>query len=388
MNQSFAPRILLAGSIFLACGGKTLDLGRDLEPPEYAGPESGRGGAAPSGPTPVATHQYGGDALVLDESRVYWSTTGPAPSPDLPSNCWTCEESFVLRSCAKNDCAGTLVTYWRSPEYQVQIGVNQRAIYWIETKPGESTAAVLSCPLAGCDGRPTILISEISSWAMVVDDSNVYWLSTDATIFRCSVDGCRGNPAIVTQADGARVGITGILAATATHLYWAAQTNDRALSGRIMTMPKDGSAPARVVADGLHRPQSIAVDAQRVYFTEGYSFGSVKSCPLAGCTDSPAEIASQQRYPALLAVHGDRAYWFTTSLGPPSFWQRESGAYADLVSCHIRGCEGAPTVLATRESGPHALGVDPTHLYWTRYGETKTGPSGFYNDGAVMRMRR
>lgn len=99
-------------------------------------------------------------------------------------------------------------------------------------------------------------------------------------------------------------------------------------------------------------------------------------------------IASAQRYPALLAVAEDRAYWFTSTRGPPYFWRGESGALAQLVGCPISGCGPNPTVLVGDEVGPHGIGVDARHVYWTRYGEVVSRPNGNYNDGAVMRMRR
>jgi len=378
------------GSIFLGCGEKTLDLGRNVEPPEYAPPDPSDGNGMSDVPTWVATHQYGGDALLLDETRVYWSTSGAAPraAPQEDfATCWTCEESFVLRSCVKSDCARTLVTYWRSPTFRVQVGVNRTGIYWTETKLGQGIAAILTCPIAGCIGRPAIVISGVSSWALVVDDSYVYWLSTNSVLFKCDVNGCNQNPTIVGRAFNAGGTAPGVLAASATNLYWIDMTTGTSLTGAIMTIPKDGSEPPRVIADGLHRPQSLAVDAENVYFTESYSFGTVKRCPLAGCVGEPTVIASAQRYPTLLGVSGDRAYWFTFSNGPPTFSQGESGAFAQLVGCPISGCGPNPTVLMGDDTGPRGVGVDATHVYWTRYGKSVPGPNGFYNDGAVMRVR-
>jgi hypothetical protein len=271
--------------------------------------------------------------------------------------------------------------------YQVRIGVNHTGIYWTETKLGQGIAAILTCPIAGCVGRPAIVVSDIASWAMVVDDSFVYWLSIDSMLLKCGIDGCGQNPTVVARADNARVAGPGLLAASATHLYWAATTSGTNLTGAIMTVPKDGSEPPRVIADGLHLPQSLAVDTRNIYWTESYSFGTVKTCPLEGCVGEPTVLASNQRYPALLGVAGDRAYWFTSTQGSPSFWQGWMDG-AQLVTCPITGCGPNPTVLVGEEASPHGIGVDATHVYWTRYGIAVPGPNGSYNDGAVMRLRR
>jgi hypothetical protein len=381
MNQNayhLVRRILVGalGWVLLGCGSKTLDLGQDVGTPEYAPPDNGESDRPTTVPKWLAAHQYGCDALALDDTRVYWSTAaGPPPwRPDLAA------DAFVLRSCRKNDCAGTLVTYWQSQSSkQFQMTVNRTRVFWAESTYWGETTAILTCPIAGCDGRPAhFVVGGIETWALVADDSYVYWVS-DKALSKCPVEGCFDGPTLMTPAAG--LAGPGTLAASATHLYWSQQ-------GAIMTAPKDGSSPASVIADGLHAPRSITVDAHNVYWAENYSFGAVKSCPLTGCMGAPNVLASNQRYPALLKVSGDRAYWFTSLDGPSSFWASDATASTQLVECSVKGCGSGPTMLAGAQGGPHGIAVDATHVYWTLFGEQVFGPIGFFFDGAVMRLRR
>jgi len=88
------------------------------------------------------------------------------------------------------------------------------------------------------------------------------------------------------------------------NLYWSEAVS--ADSGVIKTVPKDGSAPARTLATNLHLPGDVAVGADRVYWAEQYSPGSIRSCPLAGCAGEPTSLASGLSYPRRLAVDGAR----------------------------------------------------------------------------------
>jgi hypothetical protein len=85
MNQNayHLVRPILVGAlgwVFLGCGSKTLDLGQDVGTPEYAPPDNGESDRSTMVPKWLAAHQYGCDALALDDTRVYWSTGRPPPA--------------------------------------------------------------------------------------------------------------------------------------------------------------------------------------------------------------------------------------------------------------------------------------------------------------------
>ena len=71
-------------------------------------------------------------------------------------------------------------------------GVN---VYW--TNYGGDT--VMSCNLAGCGGKPTVIAkSPLTPNAIATDGTNVYWATSNGmAILRCPVTGCGSNPPVV-----------------------------------------------------------------------------------------------------------------------------------------------------------------------------------------------
>jgi hypothetical protein len=371
-----------------ACGDNVLDLGQNPspEPPVVDGPRyatrdelAADESSEPGVPTVIATHQYGAMNLVIDETRVYWVTRdNPRTLPgQFP------KESSVVRSCAKADCAGTLITYaflQGLPEY---LAVNRTTVFWARSQAMFPADEIVACPIAGCDGPPKVIIKGVTLFSFQADDTHVYWQSHDATLLRCPVQGCAGLPELVVALN--EIGPQRAMTLDATHLYWL--TGNGALTeGRVATAPKDGSAAIRYIAEGLSMLRSIAVQGETVYFSEFYSGGWVKSCPVSGCGKAPTVLASSLDFPTLLDVDGDRAYWFQ-SIGD---WYGHPGqdAAADLMECPLEGCGSSPTVLATELHGPLALAVDATHFYWASSGERKLEGSNQYSDSAIKRMRR
>jgi len=128
--------------------------------------------------------------------------------------------------------------------------------------------------------------------------------------------------------------------------------------GDVIAIPKDKSSP-RIIAHGQHQPAAIALDGERVYWTNAYSLGTVASCPLAGCgSDEPAILATGQYMPTRLVVDDHNAYWLDAE-------QNEDGTGA-LMECPLAGCGDAPKVLAQNQytHGP-GLAIDDRHVYWT-----------------------
>jgi hypothetical protein len=332
-------------------------------------------------PTVIAARQYGCAALALDETRVYWSTQRPDPSAaDTP------EESDVVRSCEKNNCAATVVTYATSQPYVRDLVVDRTRVYWIGLPVHPSNSCIVACPIRGCDGPPTVIVQDVEAMGLVVDDLHVYWLSPGAGLLRCSLQGCQGPPMLVAATEVPyRTEGPGSISVDNTDVYWITRDPHPSELGSLMAVPKDGSLPPRAMVAGVHLPRQLAIGDGTIFWTEESMGGTVQSCPLTGCASEPVLIASQQAYPQSLAVGRESAYWLTSlDLGPLSFFA--GGWRGQLVECAITGCGASPSVLATEEGGPRAVAVDATHVYWTTHSEHTSSAGGF--DGAVKRMRR
>ena len=126
--------------------------------------------------------------------------------------------------------------------------------------------------------------------------------------------------------------------------------------------------PGIPLAAQKNAPLGIAVDDVAVYFTTtgGFDAGAsdaspflddtVERCTLSSCATAQV-LASNQAYPAGLAVVAGVVYWTNTSS-------------ATVSSCARDGCGGAPTVM-TASAGASAwdLTGDATGIYWTNEGD-------------------
>ncbi|HMI87821.1 MAG TPA: hypothetical protein VK550_27250 [Polyangiaceae bacterium] len=356
------------------CGGKTLDLGHDTnEGPGYATPDTiaREVDAAPGTPTVIASHQYGAFNIAVDDTRVYWTTSGSPPPgrPDLA------KESCLVRSCMKDNCADTVVTYASGGAMPGALRVNRTYVYWHSSTDLLGPQQILACPLDGCIGAPTTIV-ESGAGAFAVDDAHIYWQSGGATLMQCSFDGCAGAPTMMTFQSGRG----SALELDATDIFWIEGASTA--SGAIMALPKDKSAPARTFVSKLRGPYSLTVDSGSVYWVEPDAQGSevtLKRCPTTGCSGDPSIVASQQQYARSLHVQGDYADWFTADL-PPLY---PSNAVGTLRQCPITGCGAEPRIVADDQRSIVWTAIDATHVYWTISDQRPD-----YIDGAVRRIRR
>jgi hypothetical protein len=299
--------------------------------------------------------------VAVDDSRVYWSTDVESP---------TLDDAAVVRSCAKADCAATVITYATKQWGTRPIAVRSGRIYWPISASDGRTQSIVACPVGGCLGPPAVIAAGITVGELLVDDRAVYWASfPDSAVLSCPIDGCQGAPTVVALVDDPVPQIT----ADQNNLYWSEGLTTG--SGVIKTVPKDGSTPVRTIATDLHMPGAVAVDADRVYWAERYSPGTIGSCPIAGCGGEPTTLATGQPYPQALAIDRAHAYWLTTA-GP------YSGA-GRILECPLSGCGSSPTVLAADQPTPTDLAIDASFVFWTNEGEQKQTPRAVYSDGSV-----
>jgi hypothetical protein len=165
------------------------------------------------------------------------------------------------------------------------------------------------------------------------------------------------------------------ITADANALYWTT-------AGEVLTLAKTGGIPT-TLASGLEGDRSIAVDANRVYWVEGWvcpsdggpcdpQSGSVKSVALQG--RSVTTLASFQDSPWGIAIDQNNVYW--TNEG------RLDQSYASPAVLSVPLSGGTPVTLATGQSDYRGIAVDATHVYWVTAGTAGNN----YTDGTVMRV--
>ena len=222
--------------------------------------------------------------VAVDGSNVYW-TAG--------SN---------LYSCAKTGCAApTLLHAGQSP---AELALDASNIYWTDS------GSLLKCAKTGCGSAP-VTVGSSDGAALAVDSSGVYWFQSK-NLVTCPSTGCNGAP--VTLATNVPEGSAFTI--DATNVYWVVGTWTNysdlgSVSGPsyVEACAKTGctaAGPRTLVttADSDGYFTGITVDASNVYWTavtltlvgspatDAAMTGSVKSCPIAGCT-TPTTIWSE-----------------------------------------------------------------------------------------------
>ena len=378
MRSTLPYAALLVAAV--GCNDQVVDLGTGVPvDPEYATNVTiqGEADAGEGLPIEMAKHQFSADALAIDATRIYWvSTLNPLAGVNAKR---------ILRSCEKNNCAATLISYpWSGFR---QLAVDETRIYWVnwsgDYSPTARNKGVVACPISGCIGSPET-VAPMADEHFLVDDPTIYWL-TDDKLWKCTMGDCERTLTLLAWPGQRRPSSAAIWSLTASRrdLYWLEGDTNR---GSIMMMPKDGTSPARALVTDRLKPRSLATRDNHLYWTEQISESEfeVRSCPLTDCTGSPTLVASSERLILTLEADGDRAAYWADMADPPNATGVPSVRF---MASSLKG-GGVPSVLYLELNGLAQWALDATHLYWTSYGQTVNSPSGPYADGAVRRMRR
>jgi len=197
----------------------------------------------------------------------------------------------------------------------------------------------------------TVAKSQKGPQAVVTDAEHVYWTSLAGAIYRCPLDGCMNGPAAeFVTGQPTPLG----LVRDDTNLYW--QTSPSAAGARdgtVRSCPLSGctSSPT-TVASNLPRGSCLTLaDGLLHWSVASESQTGVVTCATTGCLTGPT-ILAQAKEPLGIAVHGGTVYWADRNGG-------------NILACGASGCGETPTVLASRQKSPVRVAVDDTKVYWT-----------------------
>lgn len=139
------------------------------------------------------------------------------------------------------------------------------------------------------------------------------------------------------------------------NLYWDTNVTGPPPLTVVMTMPADGSAPARQLYGGRTAIGGFAFDPTRIYFTRS-SFNIVESGALTGASSANYTNA-QENGATAIATDGAHVFW------------TNQGATGVNPRAIRRAANGAPvqpgTTIAAAQVAANSIALDDTHVYWT-----------------------
>jgi hypothetical protein len=252
----------------------------------------------------------------------------------------------------------------------VPVGVNQvPTVIWSSATPA-STGTIWT--FASGDNSPKQPYTGLSSPEGVAvygtnPNSPLFWTDFQTgKIFMGSIDGTASMNAIVSNAN-----YPYRIAADQDYVYWT----DEGTTG---TMPPDGAvelfgwSPGTTASDkisGVLTPRAIAIepgpnnDAAAVWYATFDMNGSLYRAPVsAGKFGTPVVMASALGFPNGIAIDANKVYWTN---GDGTVQSLPLGAAAGTP----------PDTLATQQLAPGNIAVDDMYVYWVNEG-TSTNPSG------------
>lgn len=277
-------------------------------------------------PTTLATGQSPPQAIAVDATNVYWTTSG-----DNTANGTVMKVSLA---------GGTPVALAAGQTHPGSIAVDATSVYWIASSVcgGDQLMKV-----SHAGGAPTILaLTQDFAEAIAVDATSLYWTTVAAdtangTVMKMSLGG--GVPTRLAS----QYGSSHAIAIDATSVYWTTH------SSGVRKVPIGGGIPT-TLATG-QSPSAIAVDATSVYWTDaGELLKLPRGCgrdPFRLTMPTPTTLASSTQselYPSSIAVDATSVYWTTYGASAPA-----ASVPPEVGS--VSGTYGAVMRLGTCEGG-------------------------------------
>jgi hypothetical protein len=184
---------------------------------------------------------------------------------------------------------------------------------------------------------------------LAVDDTSVYWYSTNA-VFK------------VDKAGG--LAVTLAMATTPSAIAIDSRSVYYAQYGAIMGIPLGGGTPVTVASAGV--TDALSVDASRLYWAN--NTGSIEAAPIAG--GAAVQLAFGSCYPSRAAIDPQFVYWMD----------------CDISRAPLSG--GGPTVKLTTSGNLEGgrIAVDTTGIYFAALGGTTAGVYSVPLNGGPVRQ--
>ena len=318
-----------------------------------AAPEDPRACGAACAPCPVPT---GGTAVCTPAGECEGRCPGTAKAcggacRDVTTdkeNCGGCGIACGGGDCAGGKCQPSTITARLTKPTDLALSPNDVFV--------NADGKVRRCAKTGCVDATSLWTSSEASIAgphMLAIDLNYAYFATDIAsnryLYRCQLGGCASSPQQIGTTPAPPSG---------NFEAFTVEGNSFLFSGTysgVREAPLAGGAVARTYSNfaGTGFP---AATPGFVVWSDKFG-GGVRQCARtgSGCTSSteltPNVTATE------IVTFVDRAIFVVSA-----------GSGAEIQSCNIAGCSGAPVVIAKETAAVTGLAVDATGIYWTTAG--------------------
>jgi hypothetical protein len=318
------------------------------------------GGRAPDPTIPVAlaAGQRHPASLALTGTHVFWTTAG---SEGLANG--------VVKGSAKG--GGTPVRIAEKQAYPGAIAVDgsidgPARLFWIN----EGQSAVST---ARADGKDLVALKSTvgATQGLALFQGELFWSTQSGQVRSAPAEGTGGASLIAQdQMDPVRIAVD------ATGIYWT----DRGKGSVRKAVKGDDPGATSELAGDQARPIGLAVSPTHAYWVNqgkaesGFTDGAVMRVVKTGTNPSTGElpelIAASKGAPYAIAIDEQRVYWTQLLDGT-------------ITSAPLTG-GGAATTLVVGQSNPFAIAVDDENIYWANAGTA----AGGFKDGAIMKVKK
>jgi hypothetical protein len=238
------------------------------------------------------------NGIAVDSSKVYWDNSG-----DLTTT------SGSVMSCPLSDCGknnSTRVTIAKSLTFTQGIALDSSNVYFGTwgAKPYFGNATISSCPLAGCTGSPTAVMTGQSKPIFVALDGS--------SLFMAPMGGSTSIPYVETgPIPGPSVG-TRIYSGTVQDqivgfaLYNSNFYVNDGFKGEIDMCSETTCINPIPLVLNLSTSWSLDVDSKGIYFSD---INGIETCPLVGCITPTLLATTTNMTPTDVRVNGNYVYW-------------------------------------------------------------------------------
>jgi len=359
---------LTLASAVPSCSGRVADLGN-------SGPGSGpvlagsptsmqgvAGAAAATTPSKLVDREFQVTAFTVDAGQIFWMATASAQlsaQPPSPS------PAGYLRTCAVANCVGSVMSWpLQNPagirDLSTKIHTSVGSVFFPSVGVGEGLKV---CPKGDCSA-PRSLLAGVDVRDFAVANQTLFVLSVPPdTVLSCSESDCNGTLIrfAMRAPDGeAPFSSPKRIVADDTFLYMLLD------DGRVIRTRQDGAGTFEVIARGQINASDLAQQGDSIFWTESVVLGHIFRCPKTGCAASPDVVAAGLHKPTSLALDSSSVYFsepadITSTSDPEGIPGSNRTSRCALPTCSV------PTVLLEKVGYPGFVVVDDRFIYFSGY---------------------